>query len=58
VNDKKLTRLNNLFEKVVSDQANIIERRELNTLYAEYIDEGREVGLQVEESSHYHHATA
>jgi hypothetical protein len=54
----KLTRLSILFEKVVSDKANFNERRELKSLYHEYIDDGREVGLQVQEGSHYHHATA
>jgi len=39
---KKTIRLNNLFEKVVSDKANIIERRELNALYQEYINDGRD----------------
>jgi hypothetical protein len=58
IDQKKLTRLNILFEKVVSDKANLNERRELKSLYHEYIDDGREVGLQVQEGSHYHHATA
>lgn len=58
MDQNKLTRLNILFEKVVSDKANFNERRELKSLYHEYIDDGREVGLQVQEGSHYHHATA
>jgi hypothetical protein len=55
---KKLTRLNDLFEKVVSDCASLIERRELNVLYQEYIDDGREVGLPMKASTQYQHATA
>jgi hypothetical protein len=55
---KKLTRLNDLFEKVVSDCASLIERRELNVLYQEYIDDGREVGLPIKASTQYQHATA
>jgi hypothetical protein len=55
---KKLTRLNDLFEKVVSDCASLIERRELNILYQEYIDDGREVGLPIKAPSQYQHATA
>jgi hypothetical protein len=58
MDQNKLTRLSILFEKVVSDKANLNERRELNSLYHEYIDDGRELGLQVQEGSHYHHATA
>jgi hypothetical protein len=58
MDQNKLTRLNILFEKVVSDKANSNERRELKSLYHEYIDDGREIGLQVQEASHYHHATA
>jgi uncharacterized protein YnzC (UPF0291/DUF896 family) len=53
----KLTRLNALFEKVVSDKANGNEQRELKGLYQEYINDGREC-LQVQKSSHYHQATA
>ena len=54
----KLTRLNHLFEKVVSEKANIKERRELKALYQEYIDDGREIGLPVQQTTQYHHATA
>jgi uncharacterized protein YnzC (UPF0291/DUF896 family) len=57
MDQNKLTRLNVLFEKVVSDKANVNEQRELKALYQEYINEGREC-LQVQETSHYHHATA
>lgn len=39
IDQKKLTRLNILFEKVVSDKANLNERRELKSLYHEYIDD-------------------
>ena len=55
---RKLARLNDLFEKVVSDNANVIERKELNALYQEYIDDGRELGFQMQEATQYHHATA
>jgi hypothetical protein len=55
---KKITRLNNLFEKVVSDKANIIERRELSVLYQEYIYDGREDTRSVKASIQYLHATA
>ena len=39
---RKVTRLNTLFEKMVSSNVNVIERRELNHLYNEYIDDGRD----------------
>jgi hypothetical protein len=55
---KKLIQLNDLFEKVVSDSASPIERRELNILYQEYIDDGREIGLPMKAPSQYQHATA
>ena len=54
----RLTRLNHLFEKVVSEKANIKERRELKALYQEYIDDGREIGVPVQQTTQYHHATA
>lgn len=38
----KVSRLNRLFEKMMSDSANVIEKRELNNLYQEYINDGRE----------------
>ncbi|GLX78091.1 hypothetical protein tinsulaeT_14310 [Thalassotalea insulae] len=39
---RKVNRLNTLFEKMVSDDANINERRELDQLYQEYINDGRD----------------
>ena len=54
---KKMTRLNDLFEKVVADNANVVERRELSVLYQEYINDGREKKPQ-QVASHYHYATA
>ncbi len=39
---RKVSRLNLLFEKMVANSANFSEKRELNMLYQEYIDEGRE----------------
>lgn len=38
----KINRLNSLFEKMVANNANIIERQELNNLYKEFIDDGRD----------------
>jgi len=55
---KKITRLNKLFEKVVSNNANIIERRELSVLYQEYIYDGREDTHTIKPSIQYLHATA
>ena len=55
---KQLTRLSQLFEKAVADKANTIERRELNVLYQEYIDEGRGKSHQIREATHYHRASA
>jgi len=40
--NKKVNRLNMLFEKMVSNSADVIEKRELNSLYQEYIDDGRD----------------
>ena len=39
----KVERLNSLFEKMLSNDANSIEKHELSILYQEYIDDGREV---------------
>jgi hypothetical protein len=55
---KKLTRLSKLFEKAVANKANIIERRELNVLYQEYIDDGRGQNHQSKAKTHYHLASA
>jgi uncharacterized protein YnzC (UPF0291/DUF896 family) len=55
---KKITRLNILFEKVVDDNANIIERRELSVLYQEYINDGRENTPSARASIQYRHAMA
>ena len=56
--EKKTTRLNMLFEKVVADNANIIERRELSVLYQEYITAGRDNINSVRTAKQYHHAMA
>lgn len=48
----KVSRLNSLFEKMVSNNANMIERRELNNLYREFIDAGRD---KPRYSSSYNH---
>jgi len=56
--EKKITRLNILFEKVVADKANLIERRELNVLYQEYINHGRDKVHSVRASKQYRHAMA
>jgi hypothetical protein len=55
---KKMTRLSILFEKVVADNANIIERRELSVLYQEYINDGRETPPPVRASRQYRRAMA
>ena len=55
---RKLTRLNDLFEKAVADKANVIERRELKVLYQEYIDDGREIIFPVQDTIYHQHATA
>lgn len=41
----KVTQLNILFEKMVSNDANSTEQSELNNLYQEFIDDGREGNL-------------
>jgi hypothetical protein len=38
----KLNRLNVLFEKMMAEKANLLEKRELNSLYQEFIDDGRD----------------
>ena len=38
----KLNRLNSLFEKMVAESANIIEKQELKSLYNDFINDGRE----------------
>ena len=42
MNREKMARLQILFEKMVSDCADYVERRELKALYTEYIDHGRQ----------------
>lgn len=42
---RKVAQLNVLFEKMVSNAANTIERHELNNLYLEFINDGREDNL-------------
>lgn len=54
---KKLTRLSNLFEKVMANNANVIERRELSALYQEYINDGRDNRHQIRQPTNYLHAT-
>lgn len=39
---RKLVRLNYLFEKAVANNAKTAERNELEQLYQEFIDDGRE----------------
>ncbi|GHE94144.1 hypothetical protein GCM10011501_24600 [Thalassotalea profundi] len=38
----KVDRLNDLFEKVLANSANSIEKHELGRLYKEFIDDGRD----------------
>lgn len=42
MNTEKMARLQVLFEKMVSDCADYLEKRELKALYSEYIDHGRQ----------------
>ncbi|MBA6392091.1 hypothetical protein H4J38_15045 [Colwellia sp. BRX10-3] len=39
---KKLARLNCLFEKAVENNAKLLEKRELDELYNEFINDGRD----------------
>jgi hypothetical protein len=39
----KLTELNRLFEKALSNQANMDETLNLNNLYREFINDGRDI---------------
>lgn len=43
MNQVEMSRLNSLFEKMVSDRANMKEQRELSQLYQEFINDGREI---------------
>lgn len=47
----ELNRLNDLFEKMLSSNANRVERRELTHLYQEYIDDGRENAHSIKRSA-------
>jgi uncharacterized protein YnzC (UPF0291/DUF896 family) len=38
----KVKRLNSLFEKMVANDVNMIEKKELNNLYQDYINDGRD----------------
>ena len=40
--NSQVVKLNSLFEKMVSNSANALEERELNHLYKEYINDGRD----------------
>ena len=40
--NSQVVKLNSLFEKMVSNSANALEERELNHLYQEYINDGRD----------------
>ena len=40
--NSQVVKLNSLFEKMVSNSANALEERELNYLYQEYINDGRD----------------
>ncbi|XQW84714.1 hypothetical protein ACOYR1_16485 [Thalassotalea piscium] len=42
----KVERLNDLFEKMVSDNANNFEEMELKNLYQEFINDGRQIKSQ------------
>ncbi len=50
----KVNRLNSLFEKMVANNANVIERKELNNLYQEYIDDGRGESRRSSSINHEH----
>lgn len=39
----KVERLNDLFEKMLANNANNVEQNELSALYQEFIDDGREM---------------
>ena len=41
MDQKNIGRLNQLFEKMVSNNVSISERNELENLYSRFIDEGR-----------------
>ena len=41
----KLVRLNCLFEKAVANNAKLLEKRELDELYNEFINDGRDSGI-------------
>lgn len=50
-----MTQLNILFEKMVSDAADNSEKRALNRLYQEYINEGRKNILNHSPNQHSMH---
>lgn len=41
MDSQKITQLNYLFEKMMDEKANVEEQKQLQRLYAEYIDYGR-----------------
>lgn len=51
----KVNRLNALFEKMVADNVNVIERKELAMLYQEFINDGRENSLNRSGKAQYKH---
>lgn len=42
MDQSKVVKLNSLFEKMVANNANLKERNELNHLYQEFINDGRD----------------
>ena len=47
----KVERLNNLFEKMLANNANNVEQNELSALYQEFIDDGRDIRQRKNKSS-------
>ena len=45
--DKKIMRLNSLFEKMVASSASAYEKNELQHLYEEFINDGRESAISL-----------
>jgi hypothetical protein len=54
----KLNRLSDLFEKVVADNASVIERRELSVIYQEYINDGRDNNHKMRTPTNFYRSTA
>lgn len=57
MNQIEMSRLNSLFEKMVSDNANLKEQKELTQLYHEFINDGRDFPYMIKNKGSVQYAS-